>query len=99
MSCVLRINPNQVFRSLNPIVLGMRVLSGQLKLGATLTSRNTLAVLGKVVVIEKDKENVESVTPSSGEFAVKVVWETTDTNTPPPELGVHFFLTDFIVSS
>lgn len=57
MPCVLQINPVKIFRTFSPIILGVKVVEGELKVGQWIMSRNTCTVLGHVESIERIEEN------------------------------------------
>ncbi len=57
MPCVLQINPVKIFHTFSPIILGVKVVEGELKVGQWIMSRNTYIVLGRVENIERGEEN------------------------------------------
>jgi translation initiation factor 5B len=71
--CALEIIKDAIFRQSNPIILGVNVKAGILKVGTPLCipERDNL-LIGKVESIEKDKKSVTKVLPKDGSVAIRV---------------------------
>ena len=82
------------FNKRDPIILGVDVVKGVLKIGTTLCVKNGEEVikLGKVTSIEKEHKQLETVRDSGGGVAIKI--ESTDMK----QFGRHFTEKDVIYS-
>ena len=71
--CALEIVKDAVFRQSNPIIMGVTVKAGILKIGTPLCvpERDNLQI-GKVESIEQNKKSVTSVTAKDGPVAIRV---------------------------
>ena len=71
--CVLETIPDANFNKSDPIIMGMNVKSGVLKIGTPLCipDKENLKI-GVVESIEKDKKPIQSVLPKDGSVAVRI---------------------------
>ena len=71
--CALEIMKEAVFRQSNPIIMGVTVTAGILKVGTPLAvpERDNLKI-GVVESIEINKKSVQSATPKDGPVAIRV---------------------------
>ena len=93
--CKLSIVPNCVFKSRDPIVIGVKVEAGQLRLGTPLCvpSKEFLTV-GIVTGMQFDHKTIDHATKSQ-EVCIKIEGAPGDT---PKMVGRHFDETDILVS-
>ena len=101
--CQLKIVPGCVFNKRDPIICGVDVLDGILKLGTPLvvapSASNGLTEplrIGKVTSIELNHKPVESVRKGSPSVAIKI--ETENQNDSAKMVGRHFLETDPLIS-
>ena len=87
--CILKIVPEAIFRVKDPIVLGVDVLSGVLKIGTPLCvpDKGNLQI-GKVTSIELNHKPLQEVRPGSGSVAIKI--EPTTNESANVAAGRHF---------
>jgi translation initiation factor 5B len=96
--CKLKIVPGCVFNKRNPIVIGVDVLEGQLRIGTPLcvvNAENQIVSIGKVIGIELNHKAKEVVRKGDPAVAIKIespVYET------PKMVGRHFFEKDLLYS-
>jgi translation initiation factor 5B len=70
--CVLKIIPNAVFNRKDPIILGVDVIEGVLKVGTPLIVADKKLVIGVVEGIENNKKQVNNVRPKDGNVAIRI---------------------------
>ncbi|CAN6472370.1 unnamed protein product [Victoria cruziana] len=94
--CVLKIVPNCVFNSKDPIVLGVDVLEGILKVGTPICipSRDFIAI-GRIASIEDNHKHVESAKKGQ-KVAVKIAGSNPEES--QKMFGRHFSIEDELVS-
>ncbi|CAD5220225.1 unnamed protein product [Bursaphelenchus xylophilus] len=94
--CILRIMPQHIFNTRNPIVLGVNVEAGKLKKGTPICAKtpDEVVFLGTVSSIEHNHEQVD-VGKTGDELAIKIDNTTGDA---PKLYGRHFTHTDPLVS-
>jgi len=96
--CILNIVPGCVFNKRNPIVIGVDVVEGQLRIGTPLCVVNAekeIVSIGKVIGIELNHKAKEVVRKGDPAVAIKIespVYET------PKMVGRHFFEKDQLYS-
>ena len=96
--CMLKIVPGCVFNKRNPIVIGVDVVEGQLRIGTPLcvvNAENQIVPIGKVIGIELNHKAKEVVKKGDPAVAIKIespVYET------PKMIGRHFFEKDMLYS-
>jgi len=93
--CKISILPNCIFKTRDPIVVGVKVVAGQLRLGTPITvvARNRLSV-GKVTSIQVNNSPLEKAATGQ-EVCIKIEGPPGD---PPKMIGRHFEETDELVS-
>jgi len=93
--CILRILPNCVFNKRAPILVGVTVVDGSLRIGTPICvpSRNFL-LIGRVTSIEINHKAVE-LAKKSQDVAIRIELPTYET---PKMIGRHFEATDELVS-
>ena len=94
--CHLSIVPDCVFKSRDPIVVGVKIEAGQLRLGTPLCvlSKGFVSI-GKVTSIESNHKPVESAGKSE-EVCIKIEGPPGE---PPKMIGRHFEISDEIYST
>jgi translation initiation factor 5B len=95
---MLKIVPGAVFNKRNPIVIGVDVVEGQLRLGtplAAITADRGVVPLGKVTSIELNHKAREVVKKGEPAVAIKIECPQYET---PKFIGRHFMEKDNIVS-
>lgn len=96
--CILKIVPGCVFNKRNPIVIGVDVVEGQLRIGTPLcvvNAENQIVPIGKVIGIELNHKAKDVVRKGDPAVAIKIespVYET------PKMIGRHFFEKDQLYS-
>jgi translation initiation factor 5B len=83
--CILDIVPDSCFNTKNPIILGVNVIEGQLRIGTLLcipTKENLR--LGLVTSIEANKKPLQTARASNGSVAIKIA------STDSIQYGRHF---------
>lgn len=72
--CILQILPDACFNRVSPIILGVNVLEGELRIGTPLCipSKDNMR-MGTVASIELNKKPVTSARTATGSVAVKIV--------------------------
>jgi len=96
--CTLKIVPGCIFNKRNPIVIGVDVVEGQLRIGTPLcvvNAENQIVPIGKVIGIELNHKAKEVVKKGDPAVAIKIespVYET------PKMIGRHFFEKDLLYS-
>ena len=87
--CILRIQPGCVFNTRDPIILGVNVVEGQLRVGTPLCvpSRDGQPSIGKVTSIELNHKAQHTVRRGTAAVAIKIDCESWDT---PKMVGRHF---------
>jgi translation initiation factor 5B len=71
--CVLKIVPGGVFNSKNPIILGVDVIGGILKIGTPIAvPEASNLVIGKVTSIESNHKNLTEARHSNGSVGIKI---------------------------
>jgi translation initiation factor 5B len=70
--CVLKIIPNAVFNRKDPIILGVDVVEGILKVGTPLIIPDKKLVVGIVEGIEANKKPTNNVRPKDGSVAIRI---------------------------
>ncbi|KAL7747163.1 eukaryotic translation initiation factor 5B [Sorochytrium milnesiophthora] len=98
--CALRIIPGAIFNKRDPIILGVDVVEGSLRIGTPLcvvNSDNEMVPLGKVTSIEMNHKPLEIVKrgQAGGGVAIKIECPTYEA---PKMIGRHFMENDEIVS-
>ena len=58
--CVLKIMPQHIFNKKDPIIMGVEILDGTLRLGTPLVASKGLVDVGKVISIENNRKEVPS---------------------------------------
>ncbi|KXS14638.1 hypothetical protein M427DRAFT_57540 [Gonapodya prolifera JEL478] len=98
--CVLRIVPGAVFNKRNPIVVGVDVVEGQLRVGTPLAAvtgpTSSIVLIGKVTSIELNHKARDVV--KKGEPAVAIKIESASYEAPKL-IGRHFLEKDTIISA
>ena len=97
--CVLQILPEHIIRNRDPIIVGVKVISGQIRSGTTLIAIDTNAkkvrcVVGDIVSIELNNKSVDRA-EKGDEICIKIEGAQGEA---PKLLGRHFEVTDQIVS-
>jgi len=71
--CILKIDPNNIFRKSDPIILGVSILKGVLYEGTPIIiqKNNEFLLLGIIESIERNKKTVNKV--RDGDVAIKIV--------------------------
>lgn len=71
--CVLEIMKEAIFNRKDPIIIGVNVLKGQLRVGTPLCvpERENLRI-GVVEAIEKNKNKIDRATPKDGSVSVRI---------------------------
>lgn len=95
--CVLRIVPGGVFNSKGPIILGVDVIGGILKIGTPIAvpeAQNLL--IGKVASIEANHKTITEARASTGSVGIKIVAYTHDQS--HVMVGRHFEPTSQLAS-
>jgi len=71
--CILKIDPNSIFRKSDPIILGVSILKGILYEGTPLViqKNNEFLLLGIIESIERNKKSVNKV--REGDCAIKII--------------------------
>ena len=70
--CILKIIPNAVFNRKDPIILGVDVVEGILKVGTPLIIPDKKLVVGIVEGIEANKKPTNNVRPKDGSVAIRI---------------------------
>mmetsp|Transcript_2230 Transcript_2230/g.2641 ORF Transcript_2230/g.2641 Transcript_2230/m.2641 type:complete len:637 (-) Transcript_2230:89-1999(-) len=90
--CTLSIVPNCVFHQKDPIILGVKVTEGSLRLGTPLCIPEKEKLhIGKVASIEKNKKHIPTAVKGD-EVAIRIVGDTNIT------VGRHFDVSNMLVS-
>eukprot|EP01117_Protostelium_nocturnum_P008324 TRINITY_DN2973_c0_g1_i2.p1 TRINITY_DN2973_c0_g1~~TRINITY_DN2973_c0_g1_i2.p1 ORF type:complete len:914 (-),score=376.02 TRINITY_DN2973_c0_g1_i2:347-3025(-) len=96
--CRLKLFPEYIFNKANPIVIGVEVTDGTLRLGTPLcVPGKDFCFLGRATGIEKDKKALTEAKQSSM-VALKIEIPENMPNTPSKIYGRHFDHNDEIVS-
>ncbi|CAH8357209.1 unnamed protein product [Eruca vesicaria subsp. sativa] len=98
--CVLKILPNHVFKSGNPIILGVEVIDGILKVGTPMCilkeieKSRVFVDLGRIASIHKDRKSLDYAKKGQ-QVAIKII-----ASNPGEEkmFGNHFGIEDELVS-
>jgi len=95
--CILRIVPGCVFNKREPIILGVDVLEGALRIGTPLAvpSQDGCPALGRVTSIELNHKPVPEVRKGGPSVAIKIECASYET---PKMVGRHFQEQDQLVS-
>lgn len=97
--CVLRIVPNCVFNKRDPIILGVDVVEGILRVGTPICvvqqPGNTVCSLGRVTSIELNHRSMEEVRKGGPAVAIKIEHASYE---PARLFGRHFIETDLLYS-
>lgn len=83
--CILKILPNCIFNKKNPLVFGVEIIDGNLKIGTPLIIPQTNTFIGKVISIENDHKSVQFAKKSTS-VCIKVENE----ENPTIYYGRHF---------
>jgi translation initiation factor 5B len=70
--CMLKIVPNAVFNRKDPIIIGVDVIEGILKVGTPLIVLDKKLPLGTVEGIESNKKPTNNVRPKDGSVAIRI---------------------------
>jgi len=70
--CLLKIVPNAIFNRKDPIIIGVDVTDGVLKVGTPLYIIDKKLPLGVVEGIENNKKQVNNVRPKDGSVAIRI---------------------------
>jgi len=95
---ILRIVPDAVFNKRSPIVVGVDVVEGQLRIGtplAAINSEHGIVPIGRVLSIELNHKAKEVVKRGEPAVAIKIAGAEYET---PKMIGRHFLEKDPIVS-
>ncbi|KAL3093232.1 hypothetical protein niasHT_022682 [Heterodera trifolii] len=94
--CKLRIMPQHVFKSRDPIVCGVSVEAGQLKKGTPIAAKtkDEVILLGTVSSIERNHEQID-IAKAGDEICIKIENTTGDA---PRLYGRHFNHEDILIS-
>lgn len=93
--CKLKIIPENVFMTRSPIVVGVRIESGQLHLGTPLcVMKDERVSIGKVTSIQYDHKSLEHAS-TNDEVCIKIE---SPPGAPPKLIGRHFEITDDLFS-
>lgn len=96
--CVLRVVPQCVFNKREPIILGVDVVEGVLKVGTPIsasTADTGMVSLGRVTSIELNHKSVPEVRKGGPSVAIKIECASYET---PRMVGRHFAETDLLYS-
>lgn len=91
--CIMKIIPNAVFNRKDPIIIGVDITDGILKIGTPLYVLDKKLPLGVVEGIESNKKPINNVRPKDGSVAIRI--KPADTSIT---VGRQFEETDVIVS-
>ncbi|KAJ3338454.1 hypothetical protein HDU93_009470 [Gonapodya sp. JEL0774] len=98
--CVLRIVPGSVFNKRNPIIIGVDVVEGQLRVGTPLAAVTgqppTIVQIGKVTSIELNHKAKDVVKKNEPAVAIKIESPSYEA---PKLIGRHFTEKDSIISA
>ena len=92
--CVVKIIPSMVFNRKDPIILGVDVVEGVLKIGTPLIIPSKKLVVGVVEGIENNKKPVNNVRPANGSVSIRI--KSGDANLT---VGRQFDESDIMVSN
>lgn len=96
--CVLRVVPGCVFNKRDPLIMGVDVVEGTLRMGtplAAVTQQHGVVALGRVTSIELNHKPLQEVRRGGASVAIRVEaasWE------PVRTYGRHFVETDLLMS-
>lgn len=103
--CILKIEPRCVFNKRSPIILGVQVVEGILRIGTPLAalveeggdhqSSSSPVKLGRVTSIELNHRPIEKVRRGEPSVAIKIEPLSSE---PPRMVGRHFAETDSLIS-
>ncbi|XP_016466157.1 uncharacterized protein LOC107788926 [Nicotiana tabacum] len=93
--CVLKIIPNCVFNNKDPIVLGVEVLQGIVKVGTPICIRQSLVDIGRIASIKNNDKPVDSAKKGQ-KVSIKIVGSNTEEQ--QKMFGRHFEIEDALVS-
>jgi translation initiation factor 5B len=70
--CILKIVPNAIFNRKDPIIIGVDVVEGLLKIGTPLVVPEKKLLLGTVEGIESNKKPVNNIRAKDGSVAIRI---------------------------
>lgn len=96
--CILKIVPNCVFNTKDPLIMGIDITDGRLKIGTPVSALTTKGPvnLGIVTSIEVNHKTQQEIKRGGASAAIKI--ETTGTSESSKTFGRHFDENDLIVS-